>query len=161
MLAAAALALALQAHPAGLINLTSPGYFEVTAPVDAVFNALAARSAAGLEAHFEPSAQLTVVEQSADGTSRVIHLSWREFAGGLEPGPEKLEELMVDPTVAVDGDMAMVWGRYAFRIDGRLSHCGIDHFNLVRRDGVWRISSLTWTQRTTDCEEIEALTATD
>ena len=161
MLAAAALALALQAHPAGLINLTSPGYFDVIAPVDAVFNALAARSAEGLEAHFEPSAQLTVVEQNADGTSRVSHLNWQQFAGGLEPGPEKLEELMVDPTVAVDGDMAVVWGRYAFRIDGRLSHCGIDHFSLVRRDGVWRIASLTWNQRTTDCEEIEALTAAD
>ena len=161
MLAAAVLALALQATPSGSVAPLSPEHIAVTAPVNAVFDALAARSAEGLDAHFDPAAQLTVVHEGADGASRVTHLSWQQFAGGLQPGPEKLEEVMFNPTVAVNGDVAVVWGEYVFRIDGRLSHCGVDHFSLTRQAGAWKITSLTWNQRTTGCEALDAATRTN
>jgi hypothetical protein len=158
MLAAAVLALVLQAHPTGSADLTSPDHHAVLAPVNAVFDALAARDATGLEALFDPAAQLTVVHETTDGANRITHITWQQFAGGLQPGPETLEEVMIDPTVAIDGDLAVVWGRYVFRIDGRLSHCGVDHFNLIRQNGAWKINSLTWNQRTTGCEALDALT---
>jgi hypothetical protein len=161
MFAAVALALALQATPSGSVAPLSPEHNAVTAPVNAVFDALAARSAEGLEAHFDPAAQLTVVHERADGPNHVTHLTWQQFAGGLQPGPEKLEEVMFNPTVAVDGDVAVVWGEYVFRIDGRLSHCGVDHFSLVRQAGVWKITSLTWNQRTHGCEALDAATASN
>jgi len=156
MLVAAALAISLQTVPAGAVDPASPEGAAVMAPVSAVFDALAARSAEGLDAHFDPAAQLTVVHERAEAASRVSHLTWQQFAGGLQPGPERLEEVMIDPTIAVDGDVAMVWGPYVFRIDGRLSHCGVDHFSLTRQSGVWKIASLTWNQRTTGCEALDA-----
>lgn len=161
MFVAAVLALALQAQPAGAVAPTSPEHLAVLAPVNAVFDALAARSAAGLDAHFDPAARLTVVHERADGTNRVSHITLQQFAGGLEPGPEKLEEVMIAPTVAIDGDVAVVWGQYVFRIDGRLSHCGVDHFNLIRQNGAWKISSLTWNQRDTGCEALNAAIETN
>ena len=45
----------------------------------------------------------------------------------------------------------MIWSRYEFEIDGRFSHCGIDHVDLVRIDGRWRVLNLTWTQQTEGC----------
>ena len=153
---ALALALALQATPAGAVVPADPAHQAVLAPVNAVFEALAARDAAGLDSHFDPAAQLTVVHERPDGPNRVTHLTWQQFAGGLQPGPETLEEVMIDPTVAIDGDIAVVWGRYVFRIDGQLSHCGVDHFNLVRQGGTWKITSLTWNQRDTGCEALNA-----
>lgn len=161
MLAATALALALQATPSGSVAPTSPDHLAVLAPVNAVFDALAARSAAGLDAHFDPAAQLTVVHERAGAESRVTHITLQQFTGGLEPGPERLEEVMIAPTVAIDGDVAMVWGQYVFRIDGRLSHCGVDHFSLTRQAGVWKITSLTWNQRTHGCEALDAATASN
>lgn len=161
MITAAVLALALQTTPSGAVDPASPEHQAVLAPVNAVFAALAARSADGLDAHFDPAAQLTVVHERAGAPGRVSHLTWQQFAGGLQPGPERLEEVMIAPTVAVDGDVAMVWGPYVFRIDGRLSHCGVDHFSLVRQAGVWKITSLTWNQRTTGCEALDAATRTN
>ncbi|MFC7377935.1 nuclear transport factor 2 family protein [Brevundimonas sp. GCM10030266] len=159
MIIAAALALTLQATtPSGAVIPGSAEHQAVLAPVNAVFDALAARNAAGLDAHFDPDARLTVVHEQAGSESRVTHITLQQFAGGLEPGPEALEEVMPNPTVAIDGDVAMVWGQYVFRIDGRLSHCGVDHFNLVRQGGVWKITSLTWNQRTTGCEALDAAT---
>ena len=157
MIIAAILALALQTAPSGAPEPVSREQSAVLAPVEAVFAALAARDATGLDSHFDPAAQLTVVQENTDGANRVSHLSWRQFAGGLQPGPERFEEVLIDPVVKIDGDLAVVWGSYVFRIDGRLSHCGVDHFSLIRRDGAWKITSLSWNQRDTGCEALDAL----
>ena len=158
MVIAALLAITLQAST---VNAADPAErAAVLVPVNAVFGALATRDAAGLDAHFDPAAQLTVVHETGDGANRVTHLSWQQFAGGLQPGPETLEEVLIDPMIAIDGDLAVVWGRYVFRIDGRLSHCGVDHFNLIRQNGAWKISSLAWNQRDTGCEALDAAART-
>ena len=39
--------------------------------------------------------------------------------------------------------MAMVWAPYRFTIDGKLSHCGYNHYSLVRDAGRWKIASAT------------------
>lgn len=51
-----------------------------------------------------------------------------------------LEAFTGEPTVLVDGDVAVVWAAYFFHVDGQLSHTGVDAFNLVRTDAGWRIS---------------------
>jgi len=54
-------------------------------------------------------------------------------------------ERMWEPTVLIDGDIAVVWTRYDFHIDGVFSHCGTDAVLLLRTDDGWRIASLGWT----------------
>jgi len=44
------------------------------------------------------------------------------------------------PTVLVDGDVAVVWTRYLFDVDGARSHTGTDAFTLVRTDEGWKIA---------------------
>lgn len=154
--AAFALTLALTLDPAGAVDPASPEGQAVLVPVNATFAALAANDGALIRPHVDTSGKITAVVMNANGTSRIGGSSWERFIGGLQPGPQRLEEIMVDPVIAIDGDIAMVWGEYIFRIDGEISHCGVDHFDLVRRDGAWKIVNLTWTQRQTGCEEIAA-----
>ena len=45
----------------------------------------------------------------------------------------------------------MVWSPYVFTIDGKVHHCGVDHFDLVREAGAWKVLSVTWSQRTAGC----------
>jgi len=141
---------------AGVLDPASPEAAAVMVPVNAVFAALAARDGSRLMDHVDASGRITVVVHEPDGTRIEESPSWEAFAGMLRPGPERLEEVLVDPVVAVDGDIAMVWGEYVFRINGQISHCGVDHFDLVRRDGAWKIVNLTWTQRVTGCDAIAA-----
>ncbi|MBX9616779.1 MAG: nuclear transport factor 2 family protein [Caulobacteraceae bacterium] len=124
----------------------------VLVPVEATFAALAARDGTRLAPHFDPEARMTVVVEQPDGGRIFRRLTAGQFADGLRPGPERFEEVMPDPIVAIDGDVAMVWGRYLFRVDGAISHCGANHFDLVRKDGTWTIAGITWSQRTTGCE---------
>lgn len=130
----------------------SPETEAVLAPVAAVFAALAAKDGALIAPHLDPEARMTAVVARPDGTQVIRRMSGAEFAGGLQPGGPALEEVMPDPIVAIDGDVAMVWGRYVFRVDGAISHCGSNHFDMIRRDGAWTIAGITWNQRTTGCE---------
>jgi hypothetical protein len=46
--------------------------------------------------------------------------------------------------VRIAGTMASVWLPYDLWIDGKWSHCGIDHFTLVQVGTAWRIANLTY-----------------
>jgi hypothetical protein len=123
----------------------------VMAPINRMFAGLAARDAAAITAQIRPEGAATVAVEKADGTRAIRHLSWSEFTAGIKPGPEKFEERLTDPAVEIDGDIAMVWSPYVFLIDGKPQHCGVDHFDLVRESGAWKILNVTWSQRTTGC----------
>lgn len=153
MLATAAIALALQTAPDAVDPASAEGA-AVMAPVNGVFAALSARDGQALLPLMDAEGRINVVVERPDGSRRHGSPAVADFAAGLAPGPERFEEIMPAPTVMIDGDIASVWGRYVFRVDGTLSHCGVNHFGLVRRDGVWKIANLTWTQRTTGCEGI-------
>ena len=124
----------------------------VMAPINATFAALAARDSAAILVPLRPDASLIAANELPDGTRRIRHMTAAEFAAGVKPGPEKYEERISDPAIEIDGDIAMVWAPYDFLIDGKVHHCGIDHFGLVREAGSWKISSISWTYRTTGCE---------
>jgi len=148
-------ALALQSDRLPPANpLPPPGGEEaaVLAPINAMFAGLLARDPAAILAQVRPDGSATVAEERADGTRTVRRLGWQQFAAGIKPGPERLEERIYSPAVEIDGDVAMVWAAYDFRIDGKLSHCGYDHFDLVRESGRWRILNVTWSSRTIGCD---------
>lgn len=140
MLAIASPALAQTADEAG-----------VMAPIDAMFAGLAAQDGAAISAQVRSEGGATVAIERPDGSRIVRHLSWPEFTGNVRPGPQRLEERMPERTVRIDGDIAMVWGQYQFLVDGQVHHCGVNHFDLVRENGAWKVLNVTWSQRTTGC----------
>ncbi|WP_174279283.1 nuclear transport factor 2 family protein [Sphingomonas bacterium] len=124
----------------------------VLAAVQRMFDGLAARDPARILAQTLPEGGATVASEGADGARTLRHLSWAAFAAGLHPGPERYAERLLDPAIEIDGDIAMVWSPYVFTVDGKLQHCGTDHFDLVREAGAWKVLNVTWTQRTTGCD---------
>lgn len=124
----------------------------VMAPINRMFDGLEARDGAMILAQTRPEGGATVVAEKPDGTRTIRHESWTEFAGGIKPGPEHFREQLLDPAVEIDGDIAMVWSRYVFTIDGKPHHCGVDHFNLIRENGAWKVLNVTWSSRTMGCE---------
>ena len=61
-----------------------------------------------------------------------------------------IRESIHDPVIRIDNDLAVVWAPFDFTIDGKVDHCGTDLFNLMRIDGQWRVTSITWNSRK-DC----------
>jgi hypothetical protein len=77
--------------------------------------------------------------------------SWTQFTQRL--GNTPFQETISDPAVEVDGDAAMVWAPFVVRIGGKVSNCGVDHFDLVREDGAWKVMNLTFSSRISGCPE--------
>jgi hypothetical protein len=76
--------------------------------------------------------------------------SWAQFAQRITPAGA-FQETISDPAIEIDGDAAMVWAPFVVRIAGKVSNCGVDHFDLVRDNGTWKIMNLTFSSRTTGC----------
>lgn len=125
----------------------------VMVPVNATFAAIAARNGELLRPLAREDGNLFIANEAADGSRKIIRRPMTEFFAGLKPGPEKYEERLYDPAIEVDGDVAFVWGRFNFYIDGKLHHCGYDLFDLVRENGTWKVANISYSSRTTGCSE--------
>ena len=133
--------------------LPAPGAEEqsILQPINALLAGIQARDAAAMERQLVAGGSATTVTERLDGTRTLVRRTWPEVLARFQPGPEKFEERLSDPAIESDGSVAMVWGSYVFLIDGKVHHCGIDHFDVVRANGVWKIANVTWSERTTGC----------
>ena len=81
-----------------------------------------------------------------DGEPVVGHFSNADWLDGLAGKRDDWYEAFTeDPIVLVEGDVAVVWGRYVFEVNGETSHVGTDAFNLVRTADGWRIAGGAYT----------------
>jgi hypothetical protein len=109
------------------------------------------RDAAMIMAQVRPDGSATAVVENSDGTTTVRRSDWATYLAAIKPGPEHYQATLGNPAVEIDGNIAMVWVPYSFKIDGRELHCGVDHFDLVRENAEWKVLNETWTQRKSDC----------
>lgn len=66
------------------------------------------------------------------------------------PKDKSFKEDLLDYNIQVDGDMAHAWTPYYFYFDKNFSHCGVNSFQLMRKEGKWKIIYLVDTRRK-DC----------
>ncbi|MBX3265712.1 MAG: hypothetical protein KF831_03310 [Acidobacteria bacterium] len=111
------------------------------AVVEKLFAEMAAANPAGILALGTPENQLVAIRKLRDGSSRVEVISGDAFSKMFTNKEANLREEMYAPQVEVEGDYAMVYGRYVFFVGERLSHCGVNQFNLVKVEGVWKIAN--------------------
>ena len=124
----------------------------VLAVVDGLFAAMLARDGAAVTPLVEPQGTVTQVSLAPDGSQRITTTPWADFAAGLARAPAPIRERLFDPEVRIRGDIAMVWSRYDLSVGDTFSHCGTDLFDLIRRDGRWRMLHVTYTRERTGCE---------
>jgi ketosteroid isomerase-like protein len=122
----------------------------VLAPIDALFAAFEAGDAAAMLRQVYPDGRVTASGLRADGVANLRQQSWTQFAERIRPD-SAFQERIDDPTIAIDGDIAMVWAPFVVRVGGRVANCGYDHFDLVRENGAWKVMNLTFSSRTTGC----------
>ncbi|MEO8648798.1 MAG: hypothetical protein ABI539_06495 [Acidobacteriota bacterium] len=128
----------------------------VLAVVDKLFSEMAAANPQGIiNLHTGPEAQLAAVRKLKDGKIRLDMIGRDAFSKFFTDKAAVIKETMYDPKVVVDGDWAMVWGRYVFWVGGKVSHCGSDQFNLVRTEAGWKIANGASTIDTGGCSERE------
>jgi Putative lumazine-binding len=118
----------------------------VLAPVQAMFDGMTKRDAEAIKQPLLPGGTMVLMREG-----KPTQITFEAFADRVgRPGTTHIEERIQDPLVRIDHDLAMVWARFEFLVDGKQDHCGTDLFNLVREDGKWLIASVADTGRK-DC----------
>ena len=124
---------------------------EVLAAVDRLFMGMRTRDTATLRALLAPE---IVFYSSREGSGAVATTQRQmvpQFLRTVATGKDELRERIWSPEVRIDGQIATVWAPYDFHLGDAFSHCGTDTFQLVRVNGGWIITGLTYTVRTVGC----------
>lgn len=126
----------------------------VMAVVQTLFDGMRAGDSAMVRSVFDPRVRMITVVSRNGAPRTSVELGADTFAKAVgTPHPDVWDERIANERVEIDGDLASVWVDYAFFAGPKFSHCGVDHFLLVRNDaGQWRILELADTRRTTGCE---------
>jgi hypothetical protein len=137
--------------PAGPVAPPGAEDQAVMQPINALLAGFAARSAPMVAAQLLAGGSATTVTELADGTRRVQRRPWSDVLARFQPGPERFEERLTNPAIDSDGNVAVVWGNYVFLVNGKVDHCGVDHFQLMRENGSWKIADVSWSERVSGC----------
>lgn len=124
----------------------------VKAVVNKMFDAMRVSDGAMFQAVFGDSAVLQTINKNKAGKTVITTESIKEFATSIGTAPKgALDERISFETIKIDGPLASVWTPYSFYYNGKLSHCGVNSFQLVRIDGVWKLQYIIDTKRQVDC----------
>ena len=125
------------------------------AVVNQLFAEMAAANPPGIVALPTPDAQLAAIRKTKDGKMRLDVINREAFSKFFTDKTAVIEERMYEQKVVVDGDWAMVWGSYVFFVANKISHCGINQFNLVRTAEGWKLANGASTIDPTACTDKE------
>ncbi|WEN14203.1 nuclear transport factor 2 family protein [Rhodanobacter sp. AS-Z3] len=128
-------------------DIYSPAQRDALAAVVALFTAMGKHDVDASRRLILPGANFVVL--LPDGTVRIEPDTG--YLDTLGKHREIFLERIWNAQVTVNGNIAQVWAPYDFHLDGKLSHCGIDNFSLVRTAAGWRVAGISYTVQKTGC----------
>jgi hypothetical protein len=126
---------------------------EVLDVIAVMFDGLAARDTAAMRTTFAPGTRL-VVTTNREGRAAFRAVPLDDFLAHIaDPAAPPIEERYHDPDIRIHDNLATVWVSYTFLVNGEVSHCGEDAFQLARGPEGWKIVAIGDTQRREGCDE--------
>jgi len=154
LIAAAAMALLLCA-PARAAPDDAKERTAILAQLDRFFVAMSAHDPKTWSEIFVEGSLARSQNLGPDGKATLRLGSIGDMVAHLAGGPD-MQEGVWTPTVLIRGPMAVVWAPYEFKLAGKSHHCGIDVFDFLKVDGVWKMSNAMWTSEPAACAELKA-----
>jgi len=117
-------------------------------PINNLFDAMRMHDGDKLLAQFTKRATLTrATKKNAVKISDI-----NKFANSITKSTKHLDEKLFNITIKQSGNLASVWAPFAFYVEGKLSHCGVNSFQLIQQNGYWKIHSLIDNVYQGDCK---------
>lgn len=118
-------------------------------PIKALFDGMREHDAEKVLAQFMPEALLHRVK--TDGSVKKNSLT--EFAGFVSKSTTYLDEQIFGLKIQQQGNLATVWAPFVFYAGNKVSHCGVNSFQLVKGNKKWKIQSLIDNTFKGNCED--------
>ena len=123
---------------------------EIVAVVNALFDGMRKADSAMVRPLFHAKARFITMDSRNPGAQ--VQETVEGFIQSVgRPRTEVWDERLSNVRTIIDASLASVWADYKFFRGTTLSHCGVDHFLLVREGGSWKILELADTRRRENC----------
>jgi ketosteroid isomerase-like protein len=126
----------------------------IIATIQKLFDGMRAGDSAAVRSVFDPSARLQTTYTSREGVPSLRTETIDGFVAAIgTPHDEVWDERIWSYDVRIDGLLATAWTEYTFNAGEKMSHCGVNAFQLFKTaGGDWKIIQITDTRRRTNCQ---------
>ena len=138
------LCLSSQAHS----NKPETPSTSVLMPINNMFDAMRQHDGKKFIAQFTEQAILERVNKE----NNVETSDLNEFSDFINETSKHLDEKIFNIKINKSGNLASAWVPFAFFLDGKLSHCGVNSFQLIKQHELWKIRYLMDNTFLGDCE---------
>lgn len=125
------------------------------AVVNKMFTEMANHNPAAIAELYTKDSNLTAIIRRKDGKNSIMAFTGEAFSKNFSEKKNEIKEDMYAPEIKIYGDLAVIHGRYVFFVDGKISHCGVNAFHLVKTETGWKIANASSTIDPTACTEEE------
>ncbi|PKP19240.1 MAG: 3-methyl-2-oxobutanoate hydroxymethyltransferase [Bacteroidetes bacterium HGW-Bacteroidetes-23] len=121
---------------------------EIQMTIGKFFNAFHQRDSISLKKVCSENLVLHSISESEKGNKFSIQKA-SDFYKSIATIPltMKFEEKILSFKVQIDGSMAHVWTPYEFYVNDKLSHSGVNSFQLYKENDVWKVVYILDTRR--------------
>lgn len=136
---------------------TSQEEAEAKKVVTDFFEAFHKQDSVALRNLAHPTVTMQSIGANAEGKTKLSSSSYGNFLKSIAsiPSTTKFEEKLHGFEIKVNGPLAHVITPYTFHINGKLNHCGVNSFTLVKEDAEWKIAYLIDTRKREGCDSLK------
>lgn len=120
------------------------------AVVDGFFAALEARDEDALAELLYPGSLNIAATLQESGDSTLTARRYEDLLSRFAEGPPIIERYW-DHMLLIRGAIGIFWAPYDLYLGDEFSHCGADSFQLIKDDGRWWLTNLSWTIERENC----------
>ncbi|WP_037320882.1 nuclear transport factor 2 family protein [Salegentibacter sp. Hel_I_6] len=122
--------------------------------IEDFFEAFHAQDAKELKSFAHSEIKMQSIAIDAEGNTTLSTQEYLDFLKSIASIPEStnFEEKLHDFEFNINGMIANVSTPYSFYVNDKLSHCGVNTFQLMKTEGEWKIIYLVDTRSKSGCE---------
>lgn len=121
---------------------------EIQQTIETFFEAFHHRDSIKLQSVCSKDLVLHSISESGNGTKFSVEKASNFYKSiATIPVTMKFEEKILSYNIQIDGAMAHVWTPYEFYVNDKLSHSGVNSFQLFHENGVWKVVYILDTRR--------------
>ncbi|MCP9292034.1 nuclear transport factor 2 family protein [Gracilimonas sediminicola] len=136
------------------VNAQTQDVKDVRATIEQLFDGMRASDSAMVADAFTKDAIMKRVATNQEGEVMVNTGNLDSFLNAIgSPKEQVWDERIGSYDINIDGNLATVWTPFEFYIGDKFSHCGVNSFQLVKKEGDWKIFFIVDTSRQSNCVE--------
>lgn len=123
--------------------------------IETFFSAFHHQDSTSLRDLTHSNVSMQSISTNAEGETKISTESFDNFLKSILSIPEstKYEEKLHSFDIRINGVLANVITPYSFYVNGNLSHCGVNSFQLFKELGEWKIIYIVDTRIKEGCKE--------